>query len=59
MIGNREFCSYIWESLFLYLHPVMGADFHPHFYHMLPIVGAFYTESFVVRRIMNESMEAQ
>jgi hypothetical protein len=37
----------------------MGVNFHPHFYHMLPIVGAFYTESFVVRRIMNESMEAQ
>ena len=58
MIGNREFYSYIWESLFLYLHPVMGVDFHPHFYHMLPIAGVFYIESFVVRGIMNESREA-
>ena len=25
-----SFDTYIGESLFLYLHSVMGADFHPH-----------------------------
>ena len=32
----------------VYWHPYMGAGFHVHFYYMLPIVGAFYVESFCV-----------
>ena len=40
MIGS--FGTHIWESFFLYLHPVMGSRFSSaYYYYMLPIAGAF------------------
>lgn len=52
-----SFDTYIGESLFLYLHPVMGADFHPHVCALLQV--CFILNHFVIRGIMNESREAQ
>ena len=57
MIGSIG--THIWESLFIYLHPVMGVGFHLHYYYMLPIAGAFYIESFCAPGIMKKLCEEQ
>ena len=52
-----SFDTYIGESLFLYLHSVMGADFHPHVCALLQ--ERFYIDSFCVPRTMKEPCEEQ
>ena len=58
MIGS--FGTHIWESFFLYLHPVMGVGFHLHIITICSLLQErFYIDSFCVPRTMKEPCEEQ